>query len=251
MRVIARSVFGFFATVLWVGPWVGAALADHVGELQHRDIVVGTGAQATTKARVGVHYTGWLEDGTEFESSRGLDSPLYFVIGAGEVIQGWEEGVKGMREGGRRELVIPPDMAYGSAGSASIPANATLRFEVELMSVEPPAYIDIGNVELGRMLEDGVKIVDIRTPRQWARTGTIRGSERLTGFDEYGNLLSSFLPRLRAFAGPDEKLILLGQRGASSKSLSEMLAQGAGYSRLYNVTEGIEAWIAEGYPVSR
>lgn len=251
MRVIARTASVLTAIILWVGPWVGAAVADHVGGLQHRDIVVGTGTEAVVKARVGVHYTGWLEDDTEFESSRSLDSPLYFVIGAGEVIQGWEEGVKGMREGGKRELIIPPDMAYGSKGSATIPANSTLRFEVELISVETPAYIEIGNVELRRMLEDGVRIIDIRTPRQWAATGTIRGSVRLTAFDEYGTLLSSFLPRLRALAGPDEELILLGQIGASSKSLAEMLAEGPGYSRLYNVTEGIEKWIAEDYPVSR
>ena len=74
---------------------------------------------------------------------------------------------------------------------------------------------------------------------------------RLTAFDEYGTLLSNFLPRLKALAGPADELILLGQMGASSKSLAEMLAQGPGYSRLYNVTEGIEAWIAEDYPVSR
>jgi rhodanese-related sulfurtransferase len=247
MRVVKGIAPGFFALALLSG----AALADHIGELRHRDIVVGAGTEAMAKARVGVHYTGWLEDGTEFETSRGLDSPLYFVIGEGEVIQGWEEGIKGMREGGLRELVIPPDMAYGSTGSTTIPANSTLRFEVELISVERPVYIDIANVELRRMLEDGVKIVDIRGPRQWSRTGTIRGSERLTAFDDYGTLLSSFLPRLGAIAGPDEELILIGQSGASTKSLAQMLAEGAGYSRLYNVTEGIEAWIAEDYPVSR
>ena len=248
---IRRIIPGLIAAVLWVGLWAGAALADHIGGLQHRDIVVGAGAQAVAKARVGVHYTGWLEDDTEFESSRSLDSPLYFVIGTGEVIPGWEEGIKGMREGGIRELIIPPEMAYGAEGNSRIPANATLRFEVELVSVERPAYTEIGNVELRRMLEDGVKIVDIRTPRQWTLTGTIRGSEKLTAFDEQGTLLADFLPRLRAMAGPDEELILLGQRGASSKSLAVMLAQGAGYSRLYNVTEGIEAWIAEDYPVNR
>jgi len=251
MKAIERAIPVLIATILWVGLWPGTAVADHIGELQHRDILVGTGTEAVEKARIGVHYTGWLEDNSEFESSRSLESPLYFVIGAGEVIQGWEEGVKGMREGGKRELIIPPDMAYGSKGSATIPANSTLRFEVELISVETPAYIEIGNVELRRMLEDGVRIIDIRTPRQWAVTGTIRGSVRLTAFDEYGTLLSTFLPRLRALAGPDEELILLGQIGASSKSLAEMLAEGAGYSHLYNVTEGIEVWIAKGYPVSR
>jgi rhodanese-related sulfurtransferase len=247
MRVIARTVAGLSAAIVFTA----AALADHSDDLQHRDIVVGTGTEAVMKARVGVHYTGWLENGKEFESSRGLDSPLYFVIGTGEVIQGWEEGVKGMHVGGKRELIIPPEMAYGSKGTATIPANSTLRFEVELMSVERPPYIDIDNVVLRRMLEDGVRIVDIRTARQWTGTGTIRDSERLTAFDETGSLKANFLPRLKVLAEPDEKLILISQWGIGSKLLAEMLAEGAGYSEIYNVTEGIGKWIADGYPVSR
>ncbi|MDP6787428.1 MAG: FKBP-type peptidyl-prolyl cis-trans isomerase [Rhodospirillales bacterium] len=246
MRAIERTVLAIAAVL-----WAGAALADHIGELRHRDIAVGTGAEAVMNARVGVHYTGWLEDGKEFESSRGLHSPLYFVIGSGEVIPGWEEGVKGMREGGMRELIIPPDMAYGTEGKGDIPADSTLRFEVELISVERPPFIDIGNVELRRLLEDGVRIVDIRTARQWTGTGTIRGSERFTAFDEYGNLLPSFLPSLQALAPPDEELILISQWGRGSRLLAGMLAEGAGYGQIYNVTEGMGKWIAEGYPVSR
>ncbi len=103
--------------------------------LQYNDLVVGTGDQARSGATAVVHYTGWLLDGTEFDSSKGLD-PLEFVIGQGRVIKGWEEGVGSMKVGGKRELIIPPELAYGDRGASStIPPGATLRFEVELIAL--------------------------------------------------------------------------------------------------------------------
>lgn len=102
-----------------------------------RDLTIGEGAFATPGDVVNVHYTGWLPDGKEFDSSRGK-SPYHFELGAGSVIEGWDLGVAGMREGGKRQLVIPSDLAYGAlgAGAGVIPAFATLVFEVELISVE-------------------------------------------------------------------------------------------------------------------
>jgi FKBP-type peptidyl-prolyl cis-trans isomerase len=102
------------------------------------DIAVGDGAEATSGSIVTVEYTGTLEDGTEFDSSRQPGrEPFTFPLGGGQVIQGWDEGVVGMREGGTRKLTICSDMAYGETGfPPTIPENATLLFEVELIKVK-------------------------------------------------------------------------------------------------------------------
>jgi len=107
------------------------------GKLQITDLVVGTGKVAETGKSVTVHYRGTLADGTEFDSSHKHGEPFSFPLGAGKVIPGWDEGVKGMKVGGKRKLVVPPDMAYGSRGAGGvIPPNATLTFEVELLDVK-------------------------------------------------------------------------------------------------------------------
>jgi FKBP-type peptidyl-prolyl cis-trans isomerase len=107
------------------------------GQLEMKDIEMGNGAVAEAGKKVSVHYTGTLMDGTKFDSSRDRNRPFDFTLGAGEVIKGWDEGVKGMKVGGKRELVIPPDMGYGERGAGGvIPPNATLKFEVELLSVK-------------------------------------------------------------------------------------------------------------------
>ena len=104
--------------------------------LQYKDLVVGTGEGARSGATAVVHYTGWLMDGTKFDSSLDRGVPFEFVIGRGQVISGWDEGVGSMNVGGKRELIIPPDLGYGDRGAGSvIPPGATLRFEVELIEL--------------------------------------------------------------------------------------------------------------------
>jgi peptidylprolyl isomerase len=104
--------------------------------LQYKDLTVGTGDAAKDGATAVVHYTGWLLDGTKFDSSLDRGTPLDFVIGAGRVIKGWDEGVATMNVGGKRELIIPPDLAYGDRGAGGvIPPAATLKFEVELLEL--------------------------------------------------------------------------------------------------------------------
>jgi FKBP-type peptidyl-prolyl cis-trans isomerase len=104
--------------------------------LQYQDLEVGAGAEAKPGDQVSVHYTGWLEDGTKFDSSLDRNEPFQFQLGAGMVIQGWDEGVSGMKVGGKRKLIIPSDLGYGAAGAGGvIPPNATLIFDVELLAI--------------------------------------------------------------------------------------------------------------------
>jgi FKBP-type peptidyl-prolyl cis-trans isomerase len=104
--------------------------------LQYWDIQVGTGPEARTGQKVKVHYTGWLTSGKKFDSSVG-GKPFDLRLGAGDVIKGWDEGIPGMKVGGKRQLRIPPDLAYGAKGYPGvIPPNATLIFDVQLVGVQ-------------------------------------------------------------------------------------------------------------------
>jgi peptidylprolyl isomerase/FKBP-type peptidyl-prolyl cis-trans isomerase FkpA len=106
-------------------------------KLEIVDEVVGTGREAKTGDRVKVHYTGTLTNGEKFDSSRDRNEPFPFTLGKGEVIKGWDEGVVGMKVGGKRKLTIPSDLGYGDNGSPpKIPPGATLKFDVELLGVE-------------------------------------------------------------------------------------------------------------------
>ncbi len=106
-------------------------------ELQITDDVVGTGAEAKSNDNVSVHYTGTLMNGHKFDSSRDKGKPFDFKIGSGQVIKGWDQGVVGMKVGGKRRLAIPSDLGYGAGGHPpDIPPNAGLKFEVELMDLK-------------------------------------------------------------------------------------------------------------------
>ena len=105
--------------------------------LEIEDAIVGTGTEVKQGNEVVVHYTGFLMDGTKFDSSKDRNTPFSFRVGAGMVIAGWEKGLLGMKVGGKRTLIIPPEMGYGSRGAGSvIPPNATLKFEIELLDVK-------------------------------------------------------------------------------------------------------------------
>lgn len=100
------------------------------------ELIVGSGATAAAGQNVKVHYTGWLADGTKFDSTKDRNDPLIFPLGAGRVIKGWDEGLQGMKVGGRRKLTVPPTLAYGMRGAGGVvPPNATLVFEMELLGI--------------------------------------------------------------------------------------------------------------------
>ena len=105
--------------------------------LVYEDTVVGEGAEAKAGQQVSVHYTGWLTNGSKFDSSKDRNDPFEFSLGMRQVIGGWDEGVQGMKIGGTRKLTIPPELGYGARGAGGvIPPNATLVFEVELLDLQ-------------------------------------------------------------------------------------------------------------------
>jgi FKBP-type peptidyl-prolyl cis-trans isomerase FkpA len=107
-----------------------------MSELKKDDLVEGVGTLAEKGERVSVHYTGWLTDGTKFDSSLDRGQPFELTLGAGQVIKGWDEGIVGMKVGGKRKLTIPPELGYGERGfPGAIPPGSTLVFDVELLSV--------------------------------------------------------------------------------------------------------------------
>lgn len=161
---MTKTVFAYVLIIIFVGlgVWLFARKGDNVPEglvvpptatsppaggpastpikmengLQIQDLKMGTGPEVRLGQGLTMHYSGTLEDGTKFDSSYDRGEPFQFVLGAGQVIQGWDLGVQGMKVGGKRKLIIPPVLAYGERGIGPIPPNSTLIFEVELLAVQ-------------------------------------------------------------------------------------------------------------------
>jgi len=222
-------------------------------ELQIRDIEKGTGEEANVGETVVVHYTGWLMDGTKFDSSVDRGTPFSFTLGERRVIPGWEKGVEGMQVGGKRELIIPPEMAYGAQGAGGvIPPNATLKFEIELLDVKAKKFSDIGNDVLKAKLAAGIPVIDIRRPDEWKQTGVIPGSHLLTFFDQSGNVNPQFGAELQKIvSGPADEVVFICRTGQRSQVLSEYLAGQAGFTNIVNAQNGIVSWIQDGFEVTQ
>ena len=131
--IVAALAIGLVVYIVSSGSSGGGSTSSG---LKYEDLVEGTGESPKPGRDVTVHYTGTLENGTRFESSVDKGEPYTFRIGTGAVIKGWDEGIKTMKVGGKRKLIIPPSLAYGAAGRPGIPPNSTLIFEVELLNAK-------------------------------------------------------------------------------------------------------------------
>jgi peptidylprolyl isomerase len=145
MRLVSKTILAAFAAVASLALTVDARAEEQMTKsptgLQFKDTQVGTGATPKIGQTAVMHYTGWLynngEKGKKFDSSRDRGQPFEFPLGQGQVIKGWDEGVEGMKVGGKRTLVIPPELGYGARGAGGvIPPNAWLIFDVELVGVK-------------------------------------------------------------------------------------------------------------------
>jgi FKBP-type peptidyl-prolyl cis-trans isomerase len=135
LLVIAALIIGCAGTLSGCGHKIGAEVTTPTG-LKYVDEVIGTGEKPRLGRTVVVHYTGTLTDGTKFDSSVDRGQPYEFRIGTGSVIRGWDEGILSMQVGGKRKLIVPPDLGYGAQAKNKIPPNSTLIFEVELLGVK-------------------------------------------------------------------------------------------------------------------
>lgn len=213
--------------------------------LQYVEIQAGTGPMPQPGDMVSVHYTGTLEDGTEFDSSIGRD-PFRFTLGQGQVIPGWDEGIALMHEGGKATLIIPSELGYGAAGAGPIPPDATLIFEVELVDVQPtpkPTTIDAADyttTDSGLkyyIFEEGdgdaPKTGDMLTVdfSLWLEDGTFLDSTIDRGMP-YTFVMGSD----SSLPGLDEGLALLKEGGRAQLTLPPQLADGSGATYIFEIT---------------
>ena len=210
----------------------------------------GDGDVAKNGQRVTVHYEGRLTDNTVFDASKRSGQPFSFVIGAGQVIQGWDQGVIGMKVGEMRRLTIPADLGYGATGACEvIPSNATLVFDIELLAVTLPVTLGQATPEeLLQARKDGVIIVDIRRPEEWAQTGVIEGAETITAFEADGCLHHNFQQQFMTLVPtPDTPVLLYCLMGARTTNLGAVLVGQLGFLHVTHLSGGILGWTADGY----
>jgi peptidylprolyl isomerase len=190
--------------------------------LKYIDEVIGTGRSPQTGDQVKVHYTGTLEDGTKFDSSRDRNQPFEFPLGVGRVIKGWDEGVATMKEGGKRKLIIPSELAYGSKNMGSIPPNSILFFDVELIEVVEK-FVDTDFSLPGReeVTKSGLRMIihkegngEIPLPGQTVKvhyTGLLENGSKFDSSHDRGQPFSFQLGQGRVIKGWDEALALMSK----------------------------------------
>ena len=211
----------------------------------------GSGDSAETGMSVSVHYTGKLEDGTVFDSSIPRGQPFTFTLGVGQVIKGWDLGVEGMKLGEKRSLVIPPHLGYGIRGAgATIPPNATLIFDIELLEVTMPITLrDLSPNDFIDAQENGGIVIDIRREEEWKETGILQRSNTITAFTKDGNIHPDFPKKFFDLINDiDVPILLYCRTGNRTGILGQALIDQVGQTNVSHLSEGIVGWKKQGHP---
>ena len=210
-------------------------------EVQILEEVFGDGLLVTNHSKVSVHYIGRLEDNNEFDNSYKRNQPFQFQIGVRQVILGWETGLLGMREGGKRTIFIPYKLAYGENGAGDlIPPKSNLIFEIEILKVSPPKYKQIDSYQLKlAMSDDTFKILDIRNKEELKNSEIIPGSILITAFDSKGNFLPEFVNKYQKIIEPGKKVIFVSEDGINSSILANGFVEQLNQINIYNLKDGI------------
>ena len=222
------------------------------GGIQITNIIAGDGTEIVKHSKIQVHYTGKLQDGTKFDSSLDRGEPFTFQIGLRQVIEGWEVGLMGMKVGGKRTLVIPPELAYGDRGAGDlIPPNATLTFDVEIVDVEAPGYGFVNSSEIQSLQQDGYKFIDIRTKKERDNTGIIPGSLEITAFDIYGNFVPEFMKTFRDLVDLNDNTVFISNEGEIASILANGFVEQLNATNMYALKGGIQQLIKENYKLEK
>ena len=217
-------------------------------EIQIKNNIEGEGPEIITHSKIKVHYKGMLEDGTKFDSSYDRGEPLKFQIGLRKVIEGWEIGLMGMKIGGRRTLIIPPELAYGERGAGDlIPPNATLIFDVEIIDIQSPGYKLITNKDILNLQNKNFKFIDIRSMKERKNTGIISGSIEITAFDDYGKFVPEFMKTFNNIVDLNDNIVFVSNEGEIAAILANGFVEQLGAKNMHVLDGGIQKLIEENY----
>ena len=209
-------------------------------EVQILNEIIGKGSEVKNHSKVSVHYIGKLEDNTIFDSSYGRGQLFDFQIGVRQVILGWETGLLGMKEGGKRTIFIPYELAYGESGAGSlIPPKSNLIFEIEVVKVIPPGYKEIDGYQLKLAMTGDFKIIDIRTNDEIINSNKIPGAIQITAFDKNGNFFPDFFDKYKENVQIGEKVVFVSQNGDISSILANGFVEQLKQINIYHLKDGV------------
>ena len=202
--------------------------------------IIGNGLEVKNHSKVSVHYIGKLEDNTVFDSSYDRGQLFDFQIGVRQVILGWETGLLGMKEGGKRTIFIPYELAYGESGAGSlIPPKSNLIFEIEVIKVIPPGYKEIDSYQLKLAMTSDFKIIDIRTNDEIINSNKIPGAIQITAFDKNGNFFPDFFDKYKENVQIGEKVVFVSQNGDISSILANGFVEQLKQNNIYHLKDGV------------